>query len=440
MPNFQSEPVLYMSNFPFWPSKNEVNTWDAPGNNMLVQNWMIRQELSGVFHYLPLWLMVRENIEKIIEFHLRKIWAHKIDMSAFWSSEHWKTLWRDKKIDVMFKVPRQSGQHLHLNPTHEEVVTPLMREFLAKWFLPAHVFQTNPKYRDEKRAKGWLLRWVEFTMNDTYWFYANEVQEQAAYEQMIEIYRAIYKTLWISDDTFPTHASWWSFSDLLSTERQTLLSMGEDEILYNRELWIGINTEVEGDKSLQNDYNLQSFEKAKAAEVGNFFHLWKGFAKAFDLKVPWTDDHITMACYGIWPSRCMWVIAEKHFTPNEKNGKPWSIIRPDEVTPYDYYIITVGTWNEVEAKVQDTIAAITRKRGSVIVDDRNLRFWEKVTDAEMLWIPNQVVISEKRLQSSGDIEVRRRSLGWVNTMYKKEMSEVLSHRHQWAEEQLALQQ
>lgn len=411
------EHFLHMDKFPFKPKiKSNQNTREnTPWNNMLIQAWFISQELSWVFNFLPLWLKVKENIEKIIDMHLKKIWAYKINMAGIGSRENREKTWRDQTVDVLFKVPRRNGSHVFLNPTNEEIITPLMKQFISWGALPLHVYQNNNKFRDEKRAKSWLMRGVEFWMNDMYWFYENELQEEEAYQKMTEIYRAIYDDLGIGKDTYPTLASWWTFSKKLSQERQTLIPTGEDEIYYSNNTEyrgankLGINIEVQNDKHINEKYNLDQFKKWKASEVWNFFHLWTKFTEQFKLTIPWTKKFINMACFWLWPTRTMWIIAEKQFIKNENPNKNWSLIWPENISPYDYYVLTIWESQEVKEKTKEVLSVIEKQWKTAIIDTRNEWLWKRLTQAEMIWIPKQIIIGERELKNSGNIEIRNRT-------------------------------
>jgi prolyl-tRNA synthetase len=52
-------------------------------------------------------------------------------------------------------VPTHKNKNYRLNPTHEEIVVPLMREFVNSYKdSNACVYQIQTKYRNEKRAKS----------------------------------------------------------------------------------------------------------------------------------------------------------------------------------------------------------------------------------------------------------------------------------------------
>lgn len=150
----------------------------------------------------------------------------------------------------------------------------------------------------------------------------------------------------------------------------------------------------------------------KACEVGNIFHLWDKYSKPFALSFldenNKTVDKVEMWCYGIWVSRLMWVLAEYFMT---ENGIAW----PENVAPYDYYIIVM--WEENLQKAEEIAKNLEKEWKSVILDDRMWKkfgFWQKASDCDLWWIPNRIVISPKTLEQ-----------GWYEFTKRWENSEII---------------
>lgn len=137
----------------------------------------------------------------------------------------------------------------------------------------------------------------------------------------------------------------------------------------------------------------------RASEVWNIFHLWDKYSKPFGLSFldenNKTVDRVEMWCYGIWVTRLMWVLAEYFMTEN------W-IAWPENVAPYDYYILVLGEENL--EKAEELAKKIESEWESVILDDRmwkKIGFGQKAADCELWWIPNRIVISPKTLDLWG---------------------------------------
>ncbi len=385
--------MLRMSQNSFKSMKNQLSSADNQSAKYLLQAWYIRQELAWVFNYLPLWLKVLNNVKKIITRHLESLWAQEILMSSLWSREKWETTGRSW-IDILFKVPFSDNKDKYnfLNPTHEEIVTPLVSEFIKSYKdLPMSVFQTQTKFRNEKRAKSWILRWREFLMNDMYSFHTDQESLDDMYEKVIGVYQNIFKDLGIWEDTYLTYASWGNFSKY-SHEFQTLTPLWEDTIHVDKDQKIALNNEIIEDESVKEEFKDCNFVEQKWSEVGNIFKLWTKFTDSFNVNYmdkDWTQRRVFMWCYGIWVSRTMGIIAEKFL---DEKGLVW----PENIAPYDYYVIRIGD-EKIDQKAKEIIQHLESAWKSVIYDERDLWFWQKAKDADLFWIPHRIVISERTL-------------------------------------------
>lgn len=418
--NLYSLVMLRLSQNAFKTMKNQLSSADNESTRYLLQAWYIRQELAWVFNYLPLGLKVLNNVKKVITKNLETLWAQEILMSSLGAKEKWEKTGR-AGIDILFKVPfsENKDKYNFLNPTHEEIVTPLMGEFINSYKdLPMAVFQTQTKFRNEKRAKSGILRGREFLMNDMYSFHADQESLDEMYEKVIEAYKNIFKELWIWEDTYLTYASGGAFSKY-SHEFQTLTPLWEDIISVDKNNKIALNKEIIEDESVQEEFKENNFIEERWSEVGNIFKLWTKFTDACDVNYMDKDGkkrRVYMWCYGIGVSRTMGIIAEKFL---DWKGLVW----PENIAPYDYYVIRI--WDEkIDEEAKIIINTLENAGKQVIYDDRDVGFWQKAKDADLLGIPHRIVISEKTLAQWG-IEYKSRTedvvhiLCWDNIIKNK---------------------
>ncbi len=207
---------------------------DEPSKNaeLLIRGGYINKEMAGVYSYLPLGLKVLRNIENIVRREMEKAGASEILMPAMSPKKYWEQTKRWDAIDVLFKVELSGGKEIALNPTHEEVVTPLVQKFAnSPKDFPKAVFQIQNKFRNEPRAKSGLLRGREFLMKDAYSFHTSEEDFERYYDVMTKAYHSIYRELGIGDITKLVAADGGEFSEF-SHEFQTISEIGEDEIFY----------------------------------------------------------------------------------------------------------------------------------------------------------------------------------------------------------------
>src|SRR3989344_1776725 len=164
--------------------------------------------MSGVYTFLPLGLRVLNKIENIIRQEMDTLGAELL-MPSIAPNEIWEQTGRLGSLDVLFKVsganPTSTGQNdteYVLNPTHEEVITPLAKKFHYSYKdLPFAVYQIQTKFRNEPRPKSGLLRCREFRMKDLYSFHASEQDLQNYYEQVKRAYHTIFERLGLGKDT-----------------------------------------------------------------------------------------------------------------------------------------------------------------------------------------------------------------------------------------------
>lgn len=386
--------MLQLSKFPVKTLKTTPKVSDNRSTSLLLQWGFIRQEMAWVYNYLPLWLKVLRKIEQIVREEMNSIWASEILMPSLWSKEHWQQTWRWDTVDVLFHLPASDNKEYALNPTHEELVTPLMQEFIQSYKdLEFWVYQIQSKFRNEKRAKSWLLRWREFLMKDLYSFHKTEETLLEYYEMVKQAYKKVYDRLWIWKDTYVTLASWGDFTTLNSHEFQTLLPIWEDNIYICENCNTSHNEEIIDTNNFTcTKCSGKKPRVEKASEVWNIFPLMTKFSNSFNTKFSdseWKENLVYMWCYGIWVSRLMWVIAEYFM------DETW-IAWPENIAPATHYIIVIGDNLD---KAKKLAQEIEKTWWEVIIDDREkIWFGQKAWDADLLWIPHRIVISDKTLE------------------------------------------
>lgn len=390
--------MLQLSKFPIKTLKSAPKVSDNKSTSFLLQAGFIRQEMAGVYNFLPFGLRVLRKIENIIRTEMNSIGAQEILMPALWAKEHWETTGRWNSIDVLFHLPASDNKEYALNPTHEDLVTPLVSEFVQSYKdLEFGVYQIQNKFRNEKRAKSGILRGREFIMKDLYSFHKSEETLLEYYENVKKSYKNIFEKLGIGTDTYETLASGWDFTTLNSHEYQTILSIGEDEIYICKDCNTAHNKEV---VDTQNGFvcskcNSKNVRIEKACEVGNIFPLMTRFTDAFNMKYTTADgksNPVFMGCYGIGVSRVMGVIAEYFM---DEKGLVW----PESIAPASHYMIVMG---ENLEKAKELAKQIEAQWWEVIIDDREkVGFGQKAADADLLGIPNRIVVSDKTLEMGG---------------------------------------
>jgi prolyl-tRNA synthetase len=118
--------MLQLSKFPIKTLKSAPKVSDNRSTSLLLQAGFIRQEMAGIYNFLPLGLRIIENIKQIVREEMNSTGAQEILMGSLSNKESWEKTKRWDTVDVLFKLEGSGGKEYGLNPTHEEVVTPLM--------------------------------------------------------------------------------------------------------------------------------------------------------------------------------------------------------------------------------------------------------------------------------------------------------------------------
>ncbi|MCP4523760.1 MAG: hypothetical protein GY828_06115 [Candidatus Gracilibacteria bacterium] len=398
--------MLQLSKFPIKTLKTQPKISDNVSTSILLQAGFIRQTMAGVYNYTTLGLRVLRKIENIVREEMDAYGSSEILMSGISPRDIWDKTGR-WDIEEYFKVPTYGDKYFRLNPTHEEIVVPLMKEFINSYKdSGASVYQIQTKYRNEKRAKSGLLRGREFLMKDAYSFHIDNDEFEEYYEGMKGVYMKIFDRLGIGKDTHITLADGGAFTDKYSHEFQTVLSIGEDDIYICDDCGLSHNKEIIDIESgfLCTKCSSKNHTIKQATEIGNIFPLETKFTKVFGVKM--LDENnkeqdVLMGCYGIGISRLMGVIAEYFM---EEKGIHW----PDSVCPASHYVIVLGEEN------LDTATQLAKELESqgheVILDDRmgkKIGFGQKAGDCELYGIPNRIAVTSKTIEQGG-YELKKR--------------------------------
>lgn len=377
---------------------------DEPSINaqLLIKGCFIKKEAAGVYSYLPLGLIVLNKIENIIREEINKIGGKEVLMSALTPKQNWVSSGRWDNFDALFKLDGKTGSSYALGATHEEIVTPIAKQFINSYKdLPLAIYQIQTKFRNEERAKSGILRGREFRMKDLYSFHIDESDLIKYYEIVKNTYKNIYKRIGIGDKTYPTYASGGAFSKY-SEEFQTITDAGEDTIYICNKCKCAINDEIIKEQKVCPECGNKDLEVKKAIEVGNIFKLGDRFTKAFDLNFidkNGEKKYPLMGCYGIGPSRVMGAVVE---VCNDKDGIIW----PESIAPFKYHIIIIGDNENVKNEAKKIYEKLS-KTSDVLLDNRNESAGIKLKDADLIGCPIRIVISEKTLEKNS-VEIKNR--------------------------------
>lgn len=218
----------------FIPTLREVPAdAEVKSHQLLLRAGFIRQNASGIYSYLPLARKVLAKIEQVIREELEAVNAQELLMPAMQSAELWQESGRWEKYGPeLMRFKDRHNRDFALGPTHEEVVTTLVRDEIKSYKkLPLTLYQIQTKFRDEKRPRFGLLRGREFIMKDAYSFHATRESLDATYEDMYRAYSNIFTRLGLNFRAVIADAG--SIGGKGTHEFMVLSEIGEDTIAYS---------------------------------------------------------------------------------------------------------------------------------------------------------------------------------------------------------------
>ncbi|UWG98526.1 proline--tRNA ligase [Dehalobacter sp. DCM] len=167
---------------------------EVVSHQLMLRAGFIRKAAAGIYTYLPLGLRVLKKIEHIVREEMDAKGGQEVMMPIVQPAELWKESGRwDVYGPEMFRLKDRHDREFCLGPTHEEVITDLVRSEVRSYKqLPLLLYQIQNKYRDERRPRFGLMRGREFIMKDLYSFDRDPESARESYRQMYEAYERVF--------------------------------------------------------------------------------------------------------------------------------------------------------------------------------------------------------------------------------------------------------
>ncbi len=166
---------------------------EAISHKLMVRAGLIRRLGSGAYSYLPFGLRALQKAIAIVREEMNRAGAQELLLPALQPIELWKASGRAEVLgDVLIRFKDRTGKEIALGPTHEEVVTDLLKEVRSHKQLPLTVYQIQTKFRDEPRPRSGVIRSKEFLMKDAYSFDVDLAGLDRSYQAMADAYRRIF--------------------------------------------------------------------------------------------------------------------------------------------------------------------------------------------------------------------------------------------------------
>lgn len=202
-------------------------------HQLMLRAGMIRKLASGLYTWLPTGVRVLKKVENIVREEMNNAGAIEVSMPVVQPVDLWQESgrWEQYGPELLRFVDRGERPFV-LGPTHEEVITDLIRgEINSYKQLPLNFFQIQTKFRDEVRPRFGVMRAREFLMKDAYSFHTTQESLQETYDAMYAAYSKIFERM---DLNFrAVLADTGSIGGSASHEFQVLADSGEDDIVFS---------------------------------------------------------------------------------------------------------------------------------------------------------------------------------------------------------------
>ncbi|WP_147822282.1 proline--tRNA ligase [Salidesulfovibrio onnuriiensis] len=203
---------------------------EVVSHKLLMRAGMIRKLTSGIYNYLPLGLRSLNKVADIVREEMDNAGAMEVLMPSVQPADLWQETGRwDYYGKELLRFNDRHGRDYCLGPTHEEVITDLVRgEVRSYKQLPVNLYQVQTKFRDEIRPRFGLMRGREFIMKDAYSFDKDEAGAEESYWNMFEAYKKAFTRLGLRFK--PVQADSGAIGGDFSHEFMVLADTGEDTI------------------------------------------------------------------------------------------------------------------------------------------------------------------------------------------------------------------
>ena len=224
-------------------TKETPSDAEVVSHRLMLRAGLLRKVASGIYNYMPAGLRVLRKVERILREEMDAAGAQEILMPTVVPSELWKESGRwDAYGKELLRFKDRADREFCLGPTHEEVVTDLVRREVRSYRqLPLNLYQIQDKFRDEIRPRFGLMRGREFFMKDAYSFDADDEGAAESYRKMYDAYCRIFRRMGL--DFRAVEADTGTIGGSSSHEFMVIADSGEDAIVSCASCSYGANVE-----------------------------------------------------------------------------------------------------------------------------------------------------------------------------------------------------
>lgn len=213
-------------------------------HQLMLRAGLIRKLASGLYTWLPLGLKILRKVEAVVREEMDRSGAQELLMPVVQPADLWQESGRWEQYGAeLLRINDRHQREFCLGPTHEEVITDLIRNEISSYKqLPANFYQIQTKFRDEVRPRFGIMRAREFLMKDAYSFHTSQESLADTYEQMYQAYSNIFSRLGL--EFRAVLADTGSIGGEASHEFHVLAGSGEDDIAFSSASDFAANVEL----------------------------------------------------------------------------------------------------------------------------------------------------------------------------------------------------
>ncbi len=386
-------------------------------HKLMLRSGMIRQISAGIYSWLPIGVKVLNKVIKIVKNRIDEIGALEVTLPLVQPASLWRESGRFCEGrglgGEMLCAKDSSGNELLIAPSAEEVASHVIFQNIQSYKeLPKSIYQLSWKFRDEIRPRHGVMRCREFLMKDAYSFHVDMGSAIECYEKFLNAYLKIYSDMGLK--AIPVQADSGDMGGELNHEFHVLSGQGENTIYYDQSIFDILDKNI----SLQDlskfyaassdvaiNIDSDKIKKDTSVEVGHIFIQGDKYTQNYKIQNANGNLFSPISCaYGVGVSRVVGLIIENN---HDEKGIVW----PKEISPFDFYVTNLKPGDAGCDNVFYSIRDSLNKLGiSGLYDDLSDSVGSKLSRADLLGIPTQIIIGQKNL-SSGNVEFKNRKTG-----------------------------
>jgi len=224
---------MRLSRYPINTLRDVPADAEVVSHQLMLRAGLIRRLASGLYSWLPMGLRVLRKVEAIVREEMDRAGAIELVMPMVQPAELWQESGRwDQFGPELLRFSDRHDRPFCLGPTHEEVITDIVRrELKSHRQLPVNFYQIQTKFRDEIRPRFGVMRAREFVMKDAYSFHIDQASLEQGYRAMHAAYTRIFERMQLRFRAVGAYSG--SIGGSVSQEFHVLAESGEDAIAFS---------------------------------------------------------------------------------------------------------------------------------------------------------------------------------------------------------------